>query len=585
MTDGNRLVNQILSEIKQKMNAAFHERVYHDETIPRPGNIVHRVAGALTENIPEPIREMRLLVNKSGAWRYSEAELFYRQGVLMQDYEDDFNYYGECIQNFPTYRTMSVPQLRGYFSWRTRLRHGKAEQPQLSFALLYLYELLNQIGVESPEQGFFTLKNFWAAYRVSDSRLDRYMRIWLSDYIVYYNLDAALLEDLADPAFDRALQVLLNYQEREQNELFEAICALSSYHLPGSAFYRQYPEDVKNVVCAVFESLSGYYEKNRKKGLCEKLFGVIAECEYEMFYSAVFFDRKRYDDYEYVFNDIHRYHCHGGKWSCRKFYGNRAKSKELGSILRALDSRMREKYGFKAALKAEPLTKLATDIIEKAIDRQLAENQKNAAPKIEIDVSKLSGIRRAADITRERLLAEDAELSAEDPTGREIRKSAGTETIRSAETGMTKNGPETAIPTRTDTPVESGRENTNVTAIYPAEPGTANASPEAVSLSETSTVKTAPESARPSKPDVEKISENALPAAGLNDVQRRFLHCLLHGEDYRGLLRENRILPSVMVETINEALYEQFADTVIEFDGDVPRPIEDYAEELEQLCR
>lgn len=584
VTDGNRLVNQILSEIKQKMNAAFHEQVYRDEAIPVPSKVVHRVAGAMTDNIPAQIREMKLLVNHSNTWHYSEAELFYRQALLMQDYEDDYQYYGEFYQNLPSYRTMSVSQLRGYFTWRTKLRHGQFEHPQLSYALLYAYELLNQIGVENPEQGLFMLKNFWTAYQMSDSRLDCYMRTWLCDYAVYYNLDASLLEGLMEPAFDSALQVLLNHREQQQDELFHAICALSGYNLPGSAFYHAYPEDTKNVVCAVFDSLSAYYEKNRKKSLCEKLFGVIAECEYEMFYSAIFFDQKRYDNYVYSFNDIHSYRCSGGKWHCRKFYGNRSESKELGSILRLLDSRMREKYGFKSALQAEPLTKTAADIIEKAIDRRLAENRKNAAPKIEIDLSKLSGIRESAELTRERLLAVDVSEASEEPLrkGEEKAETAYiTEPVNRAEAPAadSDNRPGSASQTAAfvaDPGIRPG--SASQTAAFAADsdirPGSA---------SQTAVFSATAAAAGPHIGPQDTAAPDAA-LAGLTDIQYHFLHHLLRGEDYRSLLRENRVMLSVIVEAINEALYEQFADNIIEFDGETPALIKDYEEELNALC-
>jgi hypothetical protein len=38
-----------------------------------------------------------------------------------------------------------------------------------------------------------------------------------------------------------------------------------------------------------------------------------------------------------------------------------------------------------------------------------------------------------------------------------------------------------------------------------------------------------------------------------------------------------------MADSINEKLYDIFADTVIEFDGDIPAVIEDYEEELKGM--
>ncbi len=64
----------------------------------------------------------------------------------MADYEDDFPYEGEFKSYFPTYESMTNPQLRGYFTWRTHVRGGTVERTSTSFAYVYLYELINGIG-------------------------------------------------------------------------------------------------------------------------------------------------------------------------------------------------------------------------------------------------------------------------------------------------------------------------------------------------------------------------------------------------------------------------------------------------------
>lgn len=40
---------------------------------------------------------------------------------------------------------------------------------------------------------------------------------------------------------------------------------------------------------------------------------------------------------------------------------------------------------------------------------------------------------------------------------------------------------------------------------------------------------------------------------------------------------------SVATDRINETLFDHFSDTVIEFNGDVPSVIEDYADELKGM--
>ena len=83
---------------------------------------------------------------------------------------------------------MGYGQLRTYFTWRTKVRQGDILQTSLSYVFLYLYELLNNIGVESPQEGMERLMLLWDAYRVYDESIDKYVLRWLKDYHIYYEL-------------------------------------------------------------------------------------------------------------------------------------------------------------------------------------------------------------------------------------------------------------------------------------------------------------------------------------------------------------------------------------------------------------
>ena len=41
-------------------------------------------------------------------------------------------------------------------------------------------------------------------------------------------------------------------------------------------------------------------------------------------------------------------------------------------------------------------------------------------------------------------------------------------------------------------------------------------------------------------------------------------------------------MPSLAADGINEALFDIIGDTVIEFEGDVPRIVEDYADDVRE---
>jgi len=175
-----------------------------------------------------------------------------------------------------------------------------------------------------------------------------------------------------------------------------------------SRLFKLYPEDVKNVVQGTFSILSDYYDKNYEKSLSEDYLGKFYVGSYIMFSSAVFYDRGCQKDFDYEINDLCKYTCKDGNWRCERFFYYRDKSKQIGRLLKAIDSLMRQEYNFKSTLKkAGKPTKLMQKIVSKAIDNYRKKQRKNADPKIEIDVSKLQDIRNAALETQSKLLVEE----------------------------------------------------------------------------------------------------------------------------------------------------------------------------------
>ena len=158
---------------------------------------------------PEYI-EMRKIALQRNSIFAPASEIFYRQAEFMEKFTDDFEYHGQFLRSFPTYREMSNLQLRGYFSWRAAVRKGKIEKTCISFVYVYLYELLNLIGAESPEDAFLRLKNFAVAYSEYDKRVQSTVSKWLIDFAAYYNLDPRLLKDSEFLKNDGALLRLMD---------------------------------------------------------------------------------------------------------------------------------------------------------------------------------------------------------------------------------------------------------------------------------------------------------------------------------------------------------------------------------------
>ena len=111
-------------------------------------------------DIPEKIEAMLDLYEYEGGSFSQKCRNFYRQGKWMEEYEDDVPWTGAFRRYFPTYHDLNVRQLRGYFTWRTQVRKGVFHPITTSFAYLYVYELLNGIGVRSPEETLRKMREF-----------------------------------------------------------------------------------------------------------------------------------------------------------------------------------------------------------------------------------------------------------------------------------------------------------------------------------------------------------------------------------------------------------------------------------------
>ena len=130
---------------------------------------------------------------KSGSRIYVDPrEQFYRQAESMKDFEgepscDEVHWTNYWI-TVPLYTKMNRKQLRWYFSWRTRLRRGELPSADIEFVYLHAFELLNQIGVRDAEDGMRQLVSLYHNYGRVYGISDRYLFVWIHDYILYLSL-------------------------------------------------------------------------------------------------------------------------------------------------------------------------------------------------------------------------------------------------------------------------------------------------------------------------------------------------------------------------------------------------------------
>ncbi len=474
------------TERMKKAAEWFYSTIYRDEPIsaPKPD-----------KSLPSLLRTARSLENDTNRYWQSRESVFIKQAKLLVNYEDDYVCQSVGVHYFPTYQSLSDQELRGYFSWRTALRKGNLQKTALSFAFLYIYELLNQIGVKDSMDGYRKLEQFRDQYGALDDCVLPYLTRWMNDYVIYFGLDAALLSDTPQAVFDRSVAVLEDIHEQDADKVMEAVKQLSPKWLERSKFYQLYGSDMDTVTVWALRRISEHYDTRCKKGFVEQYFGERERFPVILFESAVFYDAAKKRDYEYTVDAQCVYHCKNGFWSVTKRFCPQRPNGKLTELLKTIDSVMREEFQYRHPVKREIETKWILKIIREEAQTLLAEKKAAEAKKITIDYSRLAAIRRDAAITQDKLTVEDE-----------------TEEI-----------PETA-------------------AEVPAEPSPENTTP-------------------------------------LNPTEYRLLQCLLYGRDYGWVQAEGYML-SVLLDSINDKLYDAFMDSVLD---DSPAVIADYIDDLKEM--
>ena len=486
--------------------------VYRDEPL------VRAAGEGPTGKVPKLIRAMRSLAQVSGSCWQPREEIFLKQARLMEHYEDDFVFEGVVTRYYPTYESLSDAELRGYFAWRTQVRKGRIVPAPLTFALLYAYEILHLIGCRDAADGYGKLMELGFEFGMMEPTLYTYLPAWVYGYVIYYGLDP---EYLADSSYyremkiqDEAIAAVLSRGERPVGEVMGGLCALSSYRLERSKFYRTYTTDMGAVIMRVVARVAAYYEKHRKRAFSSDYIGDECRRLTRLFPGAVFHARSPEEDRVYTVNPVRSYECAGGAWYVLAYEREVKQAQRLGALLRLIDYRMRECTGFPSIKPPKKTTKWLAKIVDEEIEAFFNEKKAAEARRVHIDLSQLGRIRADAAVTRERLIVAEEEEEAAAPISM---------------------------------------------------PGTGESVSEMLPL--------AWQESFSGDADVQTSETDAL----LDAPELHLLRDLLTGAPLSWVRAEGHIV-SVLVDGINEKLYDDFADAVIE--GDPPAVIEDYREEL-----
>ena len=343
------------------------------------------------------------------------AAIFYKQGMFMKDFSDDFPEKVPFSQYYPYYQMMGYKQLRTYFTWRTEVRKGNVSDTSLSYAFLYIYELLNNIGVETPQEGLEKLMFFWKAFRPINNTVDKYILKWLKDYHVYYELPHSFKE------FVTANDLTEHYPGIvDTKDDFDLFCAVSKYNFRKSSFFT---DDRKELITGclrfVTDRLRQIFSENGID-FYKTIFSPPRKIsEWTPFGGALFYNWLNQPDRRVILSANEMYVCSRNRWKFSKLVASEDGRQLIGYVTKQAESALRNITKYKYKLTADinmvehpVLGELRRKglSLEALINDAVKEYYREATKiVVKVDFSKLSLIRREALATQEKLTVDEVD--------------------------------------------------------------------------------------------------------------------------------------------------------------------------------
>lgn len=427
--------------------------------------------------------------------------------------------------------------------------NGKQERSYLETVNFWrgrMREILSPDRKEPAEEGFRILKSMgdadagWNGEPVFDPDS---IRTVLQYYVITADLPRSYVAEVFEKeiAEDERILALMLYQEAETDQLYQSISEFGRYRGNRSAFFRAHEEDMKAVLVRVYRAWADAYQSEHGRALADELAGksdtrpwLLSRVRSGECAAA---DRKK--DRIFLVDPLLVYWCRRGNWTITQYFprlfGSRLLQKTLGEVCRETERQMRAAARYrnlKPGTLDEKLRQLVEQTVQAYLRERAGEQETAARQEIRLDLGKLSGIRSDADYTRDQLLD--------------------------------------GIEDETDAPDDA------LTSALPSElPVSApqlHRVPEQTAQSYGSTLE---------KPGLRRVPPQT--AFGLSEEETDILRMLLAGENPASYIRAHHLYPAVVADSINEKLFEEIGDSVVEEEDGSLSLIEDYLTDLQAL--
>ena len=466
------------------------------------------------------------------------SEIFNKQAVFMKDFLDNYEGYADFSHAMPYYQHMGYEQLRTYFTWRTKVRMGQVEKTSSSYILIYVFELIANIGVDSPRDGLEKLLFLWKESRRFTDALDVKMVRWVHDYYVYYQTHLCLCDFITECG-------LQEFYPEHDFDMARRLMELSTYDIAKSAYCTDENKELL-VGCTkyVLGKVVQLYKKNGMDFLGYMIEPRGKKKAWRPFEGALFYGEYPARDAKILVGKEFYLYI-DGKWNISPVNANTNGRKFLELIIRQTERHLRVLSEYKPKNSSwfrsdgHESVKILKDrgvclqsFVEDAAKGFFYYFTKED---VKFDAASLEQIRKEAEEIQERLIIEDSESSGEDvATNDNVLQSSGGDVTLSAKASLD------ALKV-TSPPAYSAKD----LGIFVS----AGSSAIGVAADSQETVGVMPPSFGSSFTQLEKEALRAV---------------LSGGPDIRNFTSGRGIMPEVLVEGINEKALEILGDNLFD---------------------
>lgn len=511
-----------------------------------------------TDALPQQYIDMMDLYDYNDRKPGHAARNFVRQGRFMQNATDHLPWNGWIRQRFPTYHDLNVRQLRGYFTWRTEIRNGIFRDTNSSLAYLYLYELLNGIGADSPRDTLEKLEAFEAGFLdagYGDEQMHLNLRRWMYEFSIVHDMPPDVTVRYMHPETarrDEALSILKEPQNRTDREICDALLQFAPRWQKQGKVVRDSSGRGPGLFAQVWRDLVDHKWQDTGQTVFEACFGTAQSYRWYPLSNAVWMDPEQGKDREYQLSPIRSWSRHQGIWHESRYESLYFNLDRLQVIVRAMERLLRKEAGIRGSLQKRPEEAWVEPLILETIERdrqereakELEAQRQAAMDSVQIDFSSLSKIRQDAITTRDSLLTEEETEDLDPGVPRPAHFPPVAPAALDDPDTEAQTQPETAEP-QADTMGEPGQTD------HEEQP-----------------------------PEILPADTSGVPGIDLDPVHHQILQALLAGKSAQPLIREHHLLPSVVTDAINEALFDEIGDNAMECEGEDITLVEDYREDV-----